>query len=101
MAAARSGAATLRVMASRRSRGPRLTAGIAAGLLLLLAGIWLGGHPSWLPSGLRDALVDDTSGRLVNQELNIIMRDYYRPVTRDQLLNKGLGAMVTSLNDPY
>src|SRR5258708_14712272 len=28
-------------------------------------------------------------------------RDYYRPLKRDQLLNKGVSAIVASLDDPY
>jgi carboxyl-terminal processing protease len=64
-------------------------------------GIWLGGHPDWLPSWLRSPLVDDRQGQLVNQVLNTIGRDYYRPVDRNRLLNQGVGAMVASLDDPY
>jgi len=71
-------------------------------VLILLAGIWLGGHPSWLPSSLRSAFVDEGSdARLTDQVLNMISHEYYRPVNRNQLLNKGLSAMVTSLDDPY
>jgi carboxyl-terminal processing protease len=86
---------------SGRSRAPRRAAAIAALVFVLLLGIWLGGHPSWLPSPLRSALTDDSNGRLVNEALNIITRDYYRPLNRMQLLNKGMAAMVASLNDPY
>jgi carboxyl-terminal processing protease len=87
-------------MRSRRAqrRWPLLVAG---GLILLVAGIWLGGHPSWIPSSIRSAFVDDSSGRIVNEELSLISRDYYRPVNRGQLLGKGLAAMVASLGDPY
>ena len=74
---------------------------IAGGLILLIAGVWLGGHPSWIPSSIRSAFVDDSSGQIVNEELNLISRDYYRPVNRSDLLGKGLAAMVTSLDDPY
>jgi carboxyl-terminal processing protease len=70
-------------------------------LLVLVAGIWLGGHPSWLPSSLRNALTDNSNGRLVSEELGIISRDYYRSINRSQLLGKGMAAMVASLNDPY
>jgi carboxyl-terminal processing protease len=70
-------------------------------VLLLLVGIWLGGHPSWLPSPLRSALTSDSGGRLVNEALDTISHDYYRPVKRAQLLNKSLNAMVASLDDPY
>jgi carboxyl-terminal processing protease len=86
---------------SGRSRTPRRAAATAALVFVLLVGIWLGGHPSWLPGPLRSALTDDSNGRLVNEALNIITRDYYRPLNRTQLLNKGMAAMVASLHDPY
>jgi carboxyl-terminal processing protease len=72
-----------------------------AALVLVVLGIWLGGHPGWMPTALRNALVGDSQARLVNQVLNTISQNYYRPVDRNQLLNKGLGAMVASLNDPF
>lgn len=75
--------------------------GVAVAIILLLVGIWLGGHPSWLPSGLRSAFVSNSNSQLVNDELNMITKNYYRPVSRAQLLNKGMAAMVQSLDDPY
>jgi len=88
-------------MVSRPSRNRRVVVGAAIGLLVLLAGIWLGGHPNLLPSPIRSAFVDDSSGQLVNQALDIIQRDYYRPVDRAQLVNNGLAAAVDGLDDPY
>jgi carboxyl-terminal processing protease len=88
-------------MASRRSRRPRLAVNLAIGLIVLLIGIWLGGHPSWLPSPIRGAFVDKGDNPLVSQVLNLLQRDYYRPVDRSQLVNKGLAGMVASLDDPY
>jgi carboxyl-terminal processing protease len=67
----------------------------------LVAGIWLGGHPGWLPASLRSAFTDDSNGQLASEALNTISNDYYRSVSRTQLLNKGIAAMVASLNDPY
>jgi carboxyl-terminal processing protease len=88
-------------MVSRRSRTPRIVAGVAAALALLVIGIWLGGHPSWLPGSVRSALIANSNAQLVNEELGLITRDYYRKVNRDQLLNRGMAAMVASLQDPY
>ena len=88
-------------MVSRRSRRPRILPRVLIGLVVLLAGIWLGGHPSWLPSPLRSAFVDQGENPLVNQVLNLLQRDYYRPLNRNQLVNKGLAGMVASLDDPY
>ena len=69
--------------------------------VLLLAGIWLGGHPSVLPEALRDKLVDDGDAQVYEEAVDIIQRDYYRGVNRDQLLDKSLGAAVKSLDDQF
>jgi carboxyl-terminal processing protease len=82
-------------------RGSRVTVQVIALLAVLVLGITLGGHPDWLPSWLRSSLTDDAQAQLVNQVLNTISHDYYRPINRGQLLDKGLSAMVASLNDPY
>jgi carboxyl-terminal processing protease len=79
----------------------RLAAAILIALVALVIGVWLGGHPGWLPSGLRNAFVDNSDGRLVHDALNILARDYYRPINRTSLVNKGLAAAVASLDDPY
>ena len=68
------------------------------------SGIWLGGHPSWLPIPLRSAFVADqqASDQIVRRRARPARSsDYYRPVNRSQLVNKGLAAAVASLNDPY
>jgi carboxyl-terminal processing protease len=88
-------------MSPRTSRSPFAAVYVALGLVLLLLGIWLGGHPSWLPSPLRNAFVDDGNGGLVNEALSLLSRDYYRPINRGQLVDKGLAGAVASLNDPY
>jgi len=68
---------------------------------VLVIGVWIGGHPGWLPSPLRSAFVDNKSDPLVNQVLDMLQKDYYRPLNRSQLVNKGLAGMVASLDDPY
>lgn len=88
-------------MAPRRNRSPRLAATAVVLLGVLVLGIWLGGHPTWLPTSLRDAFEENSGGPLVSTVLDTISDDYYRPVSRNQLLNKGLVAMVASLHDPY
>ncbi len=88
-------------MYRRRSRLPAIAATAAALVAVLVLGVWIGGHPSWVPSFLRSALIDDKDGQLVHDALDILSRDYYRPINRSQLVNKGLSAAVASLNDPY
>ncbi|HTP18685.1 MAG TPA: S41 family peptidase [Solirubrobacteraceae bacterium] len=88
-------------MYPRRSRNSRIAIRVLAGLIVLVIGVWIGGHPGWLPSPLRSAFVDNKSDPLVNQVLDMLQKDYYRPLNRSQLVNKGLAGMVASLDDPY
>lgn len=67
----------------------------------LVAGIWLGGHPDDLPGGVRDTLVADSQGRLYDEAMDIIERDYYRKVDDRSLLNDSLDAAVKSLDDRF
>jgi carboxyl-terminal processing protease len=69
--------------------------------LLLIAGIWLGGHPQHLPGFLRDSVVEDTDTRVIDEALEVISEDYYRPVNRDKAVNSALGAAVDSLKDRF
>jgi carboxyl-terminal processing protease len=88
-------------MFRERQRRSRVLPSALAALVVLLIGIWLGGHPTWLPTPLRNAFVDNGNGGLVNETLNLLSRDYYRPVDRGTLVNKGLASAIASLNDPY
>ena len=88
-------------MFSRRARSPRIIAIVLATLLVLVIGVYLGGHPSWLPSGLRGTFTDQNDGRFVQDTLGLLKRDYYRKVDVNQLVNRGLTAAVASLDDPY
>jgi len=88
-------------MPQRPSRAPRIARLIAAGVVVLIIGVWVGGHATWLPSPLRSGVVGDSQARLVHQVLQDIQSDYYRPVDRTQLVNSGLVAMVASLRDPF
>ncbi len=69
--------------------------------LALVLGLWLGGHPDTLPGFARNAFVSDSDGRLYEEAVDTIERDYYRKVDRDQLLNTSLSAAVESLEDQF
>jgi carboxyl-terminal processing protease len=88
-------------MRSRPLVSGRLVAYAVAAVIILLIGVWLGGHPSWIPRPLRSAFVDQGQAKLVNEALDVLSRDYYRKINRSQLVDKGLAAAVSSLNDPY
>lgn len=88
-------------MRSRPSRAPRVIAAVAGAIVLLLLGVWIGGHPSWVPGPLRSTFVADSNGRLVQEAMDLLARDYYRPINRSKLVNEGLASAISSLNDPY
>jgi carboxyl-terminal processing protease len=79
-----------------------LTAVLAALLpILLVAGIWLGGHPDRLPAFARDALVADHQTRVVDEAIQRIARDYYRPISTSRLSDASLAGVVKSLGDRF
>jgi carboxyl-terminal processing protease len=73
---------------------------VTAFALVLVGGIWLGGHPEALPGSLRDALVD--KGPATRAEIiKTIQDNYYKPVSKRNLEDASLKGMVASLKDPY
>jgi carboxyl-terminal processing protease len=88
-------------MKARSSRSLRVLALALALLAVLAVGVWLGGHPSWLPPSLRGALVADSEGQRVQNVLSLLEKNYYRRLDQRQLVNQGLEAAVASLHDPY
>jgi carboxyl-terminal processing protease len=69
--------------------------------VLLAAGIWLGGHPENLPGPVRDTLVADSEGRVYQEAIDTLQRDYYRKVDRKELLDQSLEQAVGSLDDRF
>ena len=69
--------------------------------VMLVAGIWLGGHPDNLPTKVRDTLVADTDGRVYEEAVDTLERDYYRKVDRKKLLDQSLEQAVGSLDDRF
>jgi carboxyl-terminal processing protease len=73
---------------------------IAAFALVLIGGIWLGGHPEALPASLRDALVEP--GPAARAEIIETIQDrYYKQVPKQKLIDASLKGMVGALGDPY
>src|ERR1039457_2501781 len=84
-----------------RRRQPLLV-GLAAALpVLLVLGIWLGGHPEDLPKFARSALVSDHQTRVLDEAIDQISSDYYRPISRDRLVNASIAGVVASLGDRF
>src|SRR5579884_37207 len=79
---------------------------LAIGLVVVVAavlagGLWWGGHPEDLPGFLRDAFVADSQTRVVDEAIQRITRDYYRPVSAHQLANSSISGAVASLGDRF
>jgi carboxyl-terminal processing protease len=87
-----------RVRRRRRSYTPLLVVLLP---IVLIAGVWLGGHPDNLPGFARDAFVGDSEGRLYDEALDTITDNYYRKVDKDKLTDQSLGAAVKSLDDRF
>lgn len=70
-------------------------------LLALIAGAWLGGHPSELPGFARNLLVADHETEVVDEAIARVAHDYYRPVPKSALAASSIAGMIASLHDPY
>jgi carboxyl-terminal processing protease len=86
----------------RPSRDHRRTAVLVLLLpILLVAGLWLGGHPEHLPGFLRNAFVANQQTLVVDEAIGRISHDYYRPVSREALSNSSIAGAVASLGDRF
>jgi carboxyl-terminal processing protease len=70
-------------------------------LILLLAGMWLGGHPEDLPDFARSLFVADHQARVVGEAIDRIAGDYYRPVAKQRLADASIAGAVASLGDRF
>jgi carboxyl-terminal processing protease len=83
-------------------RPPSLTLLLVVVLpLLLVLGIWLGGHPRWLPEPIADALVASKDRRVTLDALDTIHDRYYRPVPFATLSDAAIGGAVKDLGDRF
>lgn len=69
--------------------------------VLLVAGLWLGGHPEDLPGFLRSAFVSSSQTGVVDEAVQRIAHDYYRPIPAGKLENSSIAGVVESLDDRF
>lgn len=69
--------------------------------VLLVFGVWLGGHPSDLPGFARKAFVANHETLVVDEAIERVAHDYYRPVSQSSLSSASIAGMIASLHDPY
>ncbi len=92
---------SLRRAMSRRRQQPLLGLLVLALPVLLVVGIWLGGHPEDLPAFARGAFVSDHATRVVDEAIDRISSDYYRPISKSRLSNASIAGVVASLGDRF
>jgi carboxyl-terminal processing protease len=70
--------------------------------VLLVLGVWLGGHPEDLPGFARgSAFEQNHQTQVVDEALARISSDYYRPIAKSQLANSSIAGAVASLDDRF
>jgi len=69
--------------------------------IMLVLGIWLGGHPRWLPGPIADALVGNEDRRVALEGLDTIHGKYYRAVPYGRLSDAALAGAVRDLDDRF
>jgi carboxyl-terminal processing protease len=69
--------------------------------VLLVVGVWWGGHPEDLPALARSSLVAHGATRVVDEAIERIAGDYYRPVPTSSLANASVAGAVASLQDRF
>jgi carboxyl-terminal processing protease len=69
--------------------------------VVLVVGLWLGGHPQDLPGFARNAFVADHETRVVDEAIQRIGRDYYRPISTAKLSDASIAGAVASLDDRF
>jgi carboxyl-terminal processing protease len=87
-------------MDSRKPR-PLIVGLVVLAPVLLVLGVWLGGHPKDLPGFARRAFVANHETLVVDEAIERVAHDYYRPVSQSSLSNASIAGMIASLHDPY
>ena len=84
------------------SRLPSLKVVLIVFLPCMLAlGIWLGGHPQFLPGPIADALVGPEDRRITLEALDTIHDKYYRAIDRGKLSDNAIAGAVKDLDDRF
>ena len=84
-----------------RKRQPLITVLAVMLPVLLVGGVWLGGHPEELPGFARSTFEANHQTQVVDEAIARISSDYYRPISKSQLANTSISGAVASLGDRF
>ena len=84
-----------------RRRQPLITVLAVMLPVLLVGGVWLGGHPEELPGFARSTFEANHQTQVVDEAIARISSDYYRPISKSQLANTSISGAVASLGDRF
>ncbi|HEY1458113.1 MAG TPA: S41 family peptidase [Solirubrobacteraceae bacterium] len=82
-------------------RTPLITLLAVLAPVFLIAGIWIGGHPHGLPGFMRTLFVANHETEVIDEAIDRISSDYYRPVKRSELASSSIAGAVSSLHDRF
>jgi len=74
---------------------------LLSALAAFAGGLWLGGHPQTLPSGVRGAFVEDQQATLRAELIKSIEDNFYEQVDETKLEDASLDGIVRSLDDQF
>jgi len=69
--------------------------------VMLVAGLWLGGHPEHLPDFVKKVFVANHATLVVDEAIERVARDYYRPIGLSKLSDASIAGVVKSLGDRF
>ena len=69
-------------------------------VVVLCAGLWLGGHPMVLPGFVRGAFVDDDA-EIVAEAIDKVHDTYYREIPTGTLADQSITGLVEGLDDRF
>jgi carboxyl-terminal processing protease len=82
--------------------GPRLLSIVAAAIVVLALGAWVGGrHSDWLPGPVRSALVGDGDTAVVREAIDRVHDTYYREIPKSELADDAITGVVAKLDDRF
>jgi len=86
---------------NKRSRVLTVIVATLIGIVILLPGIYLGGHSHLLPNAVRNALIGSPTQQTASQVVELIGSNYFQPTAEQRLTNAAARGAIASLGDRF